>query len=75
MPLSGTEACLLEQSLRESFPDSQCRQLTELSGGQLQRVLLAWTLARELEIILPDESTDHLVLKHQTELVTYFKNW
>ena len=75
MLLSGTEACLPEQSLRESFPDSQCRQLIELSDGQLQRAFLARTLARELEILLPDEPNDHLDLKHQTELVTYLKNW
>lgn len=51
------------------------RQISELSGGQLQRVFLARTLAQEPEIILLDEPTNHLDLKHQTELVAYLKNW
>ncbi|HIT09963.1 MAG TPA: ABC transporter ATP-binding protein [Candidatus Merdivicinus faecavium] len=51
------------------------RQISELSGGQLQRVFLARTLAQEPEIILLDEPTNHLDLKHQTELVAYLKEW
>lgn len=51
------------------------RQISELSGGQLQRVFLARTLAQEPEIILLDEPTNHLDLKHQTELVAYLKSW
>ena len=53
----------------------QDRQISELSGGQLQRVFLARTLAQEPEIILLDEPTNHLDLKHQAELVTYLKTW
>ena len=51
------------------------RQIAELSGGQLQRVFLARTLVQEPEIILLDEPTNHLDLKHQTELVTYLREW
>lgn len=51
------------------------RQINSLSGGQLQRVYLARTLAQEPHIILLDEPTNHLDLKHQTELIEFLKEW
>ena len=66
----------MEQYLQATGLESlRDRQISELSGGQLQRVFLARTLAQEPEIILLDEPTNHLDLKHQTELVAYLKNW
>ena len=51
------------------------KQISALSGGQLQRVYLARTLAQEPNIILLDEPTNHLDLKHQTELIDFLKDW
>ena len=51
------------------------QEITKLSGGQLQRVFLARTLAQEPEIILLDEPTNHLDLKYQVELLEYLKKW
>lgn len=51
------------------------KQINALSGGQLQRVYLARTLAQEPSIILLDEPTNHLDLRYQAELIDYLKEW
>ena len=51
------------------------RLVSELSGGQLQRVFLAQTLAQEPDTILLDEPTNHLDVRHQVELIDYLKAW
>ncbi len=55
--------------------DIRDKQINTLSGGQLQRVYLARTLAQEPEIILLDEPTNHLDLKHQSGLIDFLKGW
>jgi len=51
------------------------RMIDELSGGTLQRVFLARTLAQTPDLILLDEPANHLDLKHQIELLDFLKVW
>ncbi len=55
--------------------DLRDRLISDLSGGQLQRVFLARTFAQEPGMIFLDEPTNHLDLRHQTELIDYLKQW
>ncbi|HBE9443741.1 ABC transporter iron-family ATP-binding protein [Clostridioides difficile] len=50
------------------------RYFDELSDGEKQKVLVARALVQEPEIIILDEPTTHLDIKHRLELINILKN-
>lgn len=55
--------------------DKRERRADTLSGGELQRVLLAKIFAQDPDIILLDEPTNHLDLSYQVELIRHLRRW
>lgn len=55
--------------------DIKDKLISELSGGQLQRVFLARSFAQNPDVILLDEPTNHLDLRYQIEILDYLKVW
>ncbi|MBI4758068.1 MAG: heme ABC transporter ATP-binding protein [Chloroflexi bacterium] len=70
LPFSAADREAMERALQQvGLQGLRDRLVTELSGGEQRRVILARTLAQEPEVLLLDEPTAHLDLKYQTEIL------
>lgn len=74
--LSSKDKDIILDSLdKVGLLDIKDKLISELSGGQLQRVFLARTFAQNPEVILLDEPTNHLDLKYQIEMLQHLSHW
>lgn len=60
---------------RTGIAELRGKCITELSGGQLQRVFLAAAFAQEPDIILLDEPANHLDIKHRLRLIELLRDY
>ena len=68
--LSAEDQRVITRAMAATGVDTMsARSVSELSGGEIQRVWLAACLAQETGVVLLDEPTNHLDLRYQIEIL------
>jgi len=55
--------------------DLRERAVTQLSGGEMQRVNLARVFAQQPQLLILDEPTNHLDIEHQLAIFALIRDW
>lgn len=75
MPFSENDYAIVQQSLEMTgLTALQDRRITELSGGEWRRMILARALTQHASILLLDEPTAGLDLKYQLDVLTRIRS-
>ena len=66
---------ITQKAMRQlDIEELSMRLLTDLSGGELQKVMLARALAQETKVLILDEPTSNLDPKNQHEVIRLIRN-
>jgi iron complex transport system ATP-binding protein len=68
---SKTDESIIWQAMEDTKTSALAtRRISELSGGEQQRVMLARALAQKTPLLVLDEPTNHLDLQHQGTILS-----